>query len=93
MIEQIAKIIMCHIVGDYLFQTDYMAREKGKDWYILFVHCVCYCVPFAIVFGIDYRLPMVFAVHMVTDALKARYHKIGLLEDQIIHYMVGVIYL
>ena len=93
MIEQIAKIVMCHIVGDYLFQTDYMAMEKGKDWYILFVHCVCYCVPFAIVFGIDYRLMLIFISHIVADALKARWHMIGLVEDQLFHYEIAIILL
>ena len=91
MIEKIVKIVMCHIVGDYLFQTDYMAREKGKDWYILFVHCVCYCVPFAVVFGIDYRLMLMFIAHFVADALKARWHMIGLFEDQLFHYWIAML--
>lgn len=26
----ILKVIICHIVGDYLLQTDYMARKKSK---------------------------------------------------------------
>lgn len=93
MIEQIVKIVMCHIVGDYLFQTDYMAREKDRDWYILFVHCVCYCVPFAIVFGIDHRLMLIFITHIVVDALKARWHMIGLLEDQLLHYSIATLLL
>lgn len=93
MIEQIAKIVMCHIVGDYLFQTDYMAREKGKDWYILFVHCVCYCVPFAIVFGIDHRIVWLILSHFAVDALKARYKQFGIVMDQILHFIVALIYL
>ena len=91
--ENIIKIIMCHAVGDYLFQTDYMAAEKGKDWYILFIHCVCYCVPFAAVFGIDWRLVIMFAVHVVTDALKARYKMISLITDQFIHYETAMLFL
>ena len=86
---EIIKIVMCHFLGDYFLQTDYMAREKGKDWYILFVHCVCYCVPFAIVFGIDLRLMLIFITHIVADALKARWHMIGLLEDQLLHYLIA----
>ena len=86
---EIIKIVMCHFLGDYFLQTDYMAREKGKDWYILFVHCVCYCVPFAIVFGIDLRLMLIFITHIVADALKARWHMIGLIEDQLLHYLIA----
>lgn len=91
--ENIIKIIMCHTVGDYLFQTDYMAVAKGKDWYILFIHCVCYCVPFVVVFGIDWRLAVVFAVHVITDALKARYKMITLTVDQFIHYATAMLFL
>lgn len=94
MIEQIAKIVMCHIVGDYLFQTDYMAREKGKDLYVLLAHCVCYAVPFAIVFGVDHRIIWLILTHFVIDALKARYKLFGILIDQFLHYaIVGVLYL
>lgn len=93
MIETIIKIIMCHVVGDYLFQTDYMAASKGKDWYVLLIHCICYCIPFAMAFGIDCRLAVVFAVHVVTDALKARYQKITLTADQCVHYAVAMLFL
>lgn len=74
-------------------QTDYMAREKGKDWYVLLAHCVCYCVPFAIVFGIDLGLMLIFITHIVADALKARWHMIGLLEDQLLHYLIAMVLL
>lgn len=93
MIEAIVKIMMCHAVGDYLFQTDYVAKTKGKDWYVLFIHCVCYCVPFAAVFGIDWRLAVMLAVHVVTDALKARYNLITLTVDQFVHYATAMLFL
>lgn len=87
------KIIICHIVGDYLLQTDYMAGNKGKDWYLLFVHCVCYCVPFLIVWGFVWQIALMFVVHIIVDALKARYKKINLLTDQLIHYIVALLLL
>jgi hypothetical protein len=93
MIETVIKIIMCHAVGDYLFQTDYMAAAKGKDWYVLFIHCLCYCVPFAVVFGIDWRLVVMLAVHVITDALKARYNLITLTADQFVHYVTAMLFL
>ena len=74
-------------------QTEYMAREKGKDWYVLFAHCVCYCVPFSLMFSIDFRILILFITHFIADALKARYHKTDLLVDQIIHYIVTLIFL
>jgi len=88
MIANIIKIIMCHFVGDYFMQTEYMAREKGKDWYVLFAHCVCYCVPFAIVYGCDINILLLLIFHFVADAAKARYHMMSILEDQLFHLWV-----
>ena len=90
MITNIIKTIICHIVGDYLLQTDYMAREKGKDWYVLFVHCVCYCVPFIYVFGLDFKIIILFFTHMVIDTSKARYREISIGADQILHYQIAL---
>lgn len=87
----IIKIIFCHVIGDYLFQSDYIADNKGKSWYILFVHCVLYGVPFVITFGVDWRVVLLMAIHFPVDALKARWHKTTLLEDQIIHYITAII--
>ncbi len=87
---EILKIIICHIVGDYFLQTDYMATGKGKDWYLLFVHCVCYCVPFIVLYGFIWQIALIFIVHVIVDSLKARYQKINLLTDQIIHYIVAL---
>lgn len=86
---EIFKLVICHIVGDYFLQTDYMATNKGKDWYLLFVHCVCYCVPFLVVYGFAWQIALIFIVHIIVDSLKARYKKINLLTDQIIHYIVA----
>lgn len=51
MIETIFILIICHIIGDYLFQNAFIASTKGSNWYHLFVHCVLYAVPFFVVFG------------------------------------------
>ena len=89
MIANIIKVIMCHFVGDYFMQTEYMAREKGKDWYVLFAHCVCYCVPFAMVYGCDLNIWLLLILHFVADVAKARYHKMSIWEDQIFHLLVA----
>lgn len=89
----ILNIIMCHLIGDYVLQCDFIAKTKGQNWYHLFVHCLLYCVPFYIVFGFTWQLPIVFIVHVVTDTLKARWNKITYIQDQIIHYVIALIYL
>lgn len=92
MIELI-KIVFCHLIGDYVLQIDFIAKTKGNNWYHLFVHCALYCVSFAIVFGIDWKLTVVFITHVIIDTLKARYNKISYPTDQVLHYMIGLIYL
>lgn len=42
MFETILLIIFCHLVGDYVLQSDFIAKTKGSNWYHLFVHCGLY---------------------------------------------------
>lgn len=91
LLRSLVAIILCHLVGDYLFQSDYLAANKGKDWYILFVHCALYSLPFLIIFGLTYRIGILFATHIVIDVLKARYNKIDILTDQLLHYVIAFV--
>ena len=38
--------ILCHLIGDYYFQTQQMAARKQKELRALVVHCGLYSVPF-----------------------------------------------
>lgn len=87
----VATIIFCHLLGDYPLQQDFIAQTKGSNWYHLFVHCALYCVPFAVAFGIDIKLLIIFATHIVIDALKARYKIIGYATDQTLHYVTALL--
>lgn len=90
MIINIIEIIICHIVGDYLLQTDYMAKEKNNNLYILFVHCVCYCIPFIYIFGFNYKIISLLIIHMVIDWMKI-HHYINIAVDQIAHYVFAIV--
>lgn len=35
-------VLLGHLVGDYLFQTNWMAKEKSKNWAALLLHCTIY---------------------------------------------------
>ncbi len=86
-------LIICHLLGDYVLQSDFIAKTKGSNWYHLFVHSLLYCVPF-IIFNISvtpFILTFIFITHMIIDALKARYDKITYLQDQLLHYVVLII--
>ena len=86
-------LVVCHLIGDYCLQSDFIAKTKGQNWYHLFVHCILYIVPFYITFGLNLRLGIIFVSHVIVDALKARYHAISYLTDQVIHYAIILIYL
>ena len=91
--NKIIVLIFCHLIGDYVLQNDFIAKSKGGNWYHLIVHCVLYCFPFFVFFGLTWELLFVFFMHMIIDASKARYHIISYAEDQIFHYIVMLIYL
>lgn len=85
------KLILCHLLGDYVLQCDFIAKSKGYNLYHMFVHCALYCVPFYFIFDISFKLLFLFITHIVIDLLKARYKVIDYKTDQILHYVVLVI--
>lgn len=89
----VIKLIMCHLIGDYVLQNDFIAKTKGENWYHLFVHCVLYCLPFIIIFGYTWQLFILFISHIIVDSLKVKYKKINYIEDQILHYLILVLYI
>lgn len=84
--------LMCHMIGDYVLQIDYIAKTKGKMWYHMFVHCVLYCVPFAVVFGMTWQLGFIFVAHLIVDPLKARWNKTNYFVDQCAHLACVIVY-
>ena len=85
--------VPCHLVGDYVLQSDFIAKTKGENMYHLFVHSVLYCVPFGIVFvwasGLWLPVALVYLAitHFAIDILKTK-NKITYLEDQAYHYVI-----
>lgn len=90
MLETIFKIVIAHLIGDYVLQTDFIAKTKGENWYHLFVHSALYVVPFYIFFGWGIELGLLFASHFGIDAQKARYDKLGYFGDQVLHYLWAI---
>lgn len=91
MLETLFKIVIAHLIGDYVLQSDFIAKTKGSNWYHLFVHSALYVVPFYILFGFGLELLVIFISHMIIDPLKARYGKISYIQDQVIHYCIAFI--
>ena len=93
MIEKGFILIVCHLVGDYVLQTDFIAKTKGENWYHLVVHCLLYCLPFYFVFGWVWQLGVILLAHLIIDPLKARWKKISYTTDQVLHYLTLCVYL
>ena len=91
--NKIINLILCHLVGDYVLQIDFIANSKGKNIYHLIVHCLLYCLPFYIVFGFIWQLIPLLVLHIIIDLLKARYKIIPYWLDQLLHYITCLLYL
>lgn len=91
--NNVIHLILCHLVGDYVLQCDFIAKTKGYNFYHLFVHCALYCFPFVLLYGIDWKIGVLFVSHIIIDVLKARFNKISYIIDQILHYIVLFIFL
>lgn len=93
MAELLYKLLACHMLGDYVLQTDFLAKTKGENWWHMLAHCVLYTVPFALAFGIDWRIVSILALHFIIDILKARYGCIGYVADQATHLVALIVYI
>lgn len=89
-IHSLVKIIFCHLVGDYVLQSDWIAKEKIHDMYILLVHCALYCLPFYLVYGFTIQLAVLFIMHVIIDLLKCM-NKIDIVKDQVCHYALAIL--
>ena len=85
------KLILCHLAGDYVLQTDFIANSKGENLYHMFVHCTLYISPFYIAYGFSLKLIILFITHIIIDTMKARYNVISYSTDQILHYIIAFI--
>lgn len=85
MLKTIMNLILSHWIGDYVLQSNYIALEKGKSFYLLFVHCSLYCVPFVLIFGYKIQIVFLFISHFLIDLYKARFNIISNAQDQFLH--------
>lgn len=67
--------LLLHLVGDYLTQTDWMAREKTKRLWAALVHAFVYSLPFVFVFNLTWLAwGVILGSHWVIDRFRlARY--------------------
>ena len=99
-LELIFLFIVAHLFGDYVFQSEYIATTKGKNYYHLFVHCMIYTFCFWCVFFYFNKinptiLLLVFISHFIIDLAKCVLNaknpsksKMYYVIDQLLHYAI-----
>lgn len=67
-------IVLAHLVGDYLLQSDWMALEKTKHWWPAVAHGLVYGLPYVLVTQSPAALVVIVGTHVVIDHYRlARY--------------------
>lgn len=69
-IAEILLIVWLHFIGDFIFQSDEVAKRKSSENKVLFIHVVYYMVPF-VIFGVVFWL-VNFVFHFLTDYVSSR---------------------
>lgn len=70
----VADQLLAHAVGDYVLQSDWIAREKTKRITVAFVHALFYSLPFLALHPSLAAWAVIVATHAVIDRWRlARY--------------------
>lgn len=67
--------VLCHLIGDYILQSDWMANEKTKKNIAALAHGFFYALPFLFLTGShDWSFFAIWFAHYIVDHLRlARY--------------------
>jgi hypothetical protein len=66
--------LLCHLVGDYIFQTDAMAQRKTKSSLWAIAHVLTYALPFLLITRSPVALAAIIVTHFFIDRFRlARY--------------------
>lgn len=74
-------IILAHLVGDYLIQSDWMASEKTKRWWPAVAHGITYTIPYAFVTQSLVALAVIAGTHIIIDHYRLARH-VGWAKNQ-----------
>ncbi len=67
-------ILLAHLVGDYLIQTDWMAQEKTKRWGPAVAHGLTYTLPYVAVIRSPLSLVVIAGTHIIIDRFRLARH-------------------
>lgn len=63
----IGAVILAHLWGDYVLQTDWMAQEKTRRWWPALVHGLLYTLPFLLITHAPAALVVIAGTHVLID--------------------------
>lgn len=86
----ILLLLACHFIGDFGFQSKWMAENKGKSWEINFYHVATYTAVFIILAKISLAAVIILMIsHFFIDLLSSRWKVIKhTWMDQILHLLI-----
>lgn len=88
---KIALLLMAiHFVGDFVLQSDRMAKEKSTDWNQLAKHCWVYMIVLGLLTQTYYYAVFNAGIHFAVDAVTARINKRLWDAKQVHYFFVGV---
>ena len=62
-----ADQLLCHAIGDYVVQSDWMANEKTKRWWPALAHVLSYGVVFLFLRPSPAAMTVIVGTHFVID--------------------------
>ena len=63
--------LLCHLFGDYILQSSWMANNKVKAWFPAIVHACTYFVPFFIILHPSWKAALVMVgTHAIIDRFR-----------------------
>jgi hypothetical protein len=90
-------VFFLHFLADFVFQSDWMAQNKSKDWFALFTHVMVYMTVFylglvwtfseesvGLFWGIN------FLAHFLVDSVTSRINAKLWERKQVHYFFVGV---
>lgn len=69
-----ANQLVCHMIGDYVLQTAWMANEKTRRNMATLVHCFFYVLPFLFLQPSYTALFIMFTTHFFIDRFRLARH-------------------
>lgn len=65
--EFIAAVILAHLVGDYVIQSDWMAQKKTSQWLPAILHGITYTLPYLFITLSPLALIVIAGTHIIID--------------------------